>query len=315
MPKAVVRNEEGLFADLSPKSIITSPGLQRLTLLLPRIEAEHPKLAPAARAWIDAAARCPTAEWVCGPFVSNDWTWFDKNEAKTFVFGSKSSEQPEHVSIHGVKAWLSPISFSSARSGKESTEVASATAEGLGWAAAAELAARKGEIAKVARLVGIAPPSLGRADQVLRLSAGWSVEEFSPSAGLSEAECCAIYMVSDGGYLNDKGAVAPLAGARLFESAEAARRTMKSRGIRGAMIVNVQARAVSIVPGSIPSGGIGHFDQALAETEARQLQESLARANLDQLRQRVAELEAASNTASPGSALTPPTAKPKPRRV
>ena len=188
-----------------------------------------------------------------------------------------------------------------------------ASAEALGWTAALELLAQKRKIEEIACLLDIVAPDWAPISRLKTLLGHLSVEEANASNGLSATDCFAIFLTEEDGYLNDKGEIAPLAGARLFESvAAAAQRTIRSQKREKAIVVKIHAQAIAVVAETLPESGIGAFGKVLAETEARQLQEALAHASLDQLRQRVTELEAAAGiyvTAQNGEAEK--TVKPK----
>jgi len=187
-----------------------------------------------------------------------------------------------------------------------------ASAEALGWTAALELLAQKRKIEEIACLLDIVAPDWAPISRLKTLLGHLSVEEANASNGLSATDCFAIFLTEEDGYLNDKGEIAPLAGARLFESVAAAQRTIRSQKREKAIVVKIHAQAIAVVAETLPESGIGAFGKVLAETEARQLQEALAHASLDQLRQRVTELEAAAGiyvTAQNGEAEK--TVKPK----
>lgn len=123
------------------------------------------------------------------------------------------------------------------------------------------------------------------------VSEGIVFEKFDPSSDLADADAWALYC--DGrGYLDSKGGFGPIARARMFESAEACKRTSASRGISSSTVVRVNVKAAGIenVPGTDTEPA--DLRAALAKIEAEALAMALEKADIETLRARLAVLEA-----------------------
>lgn len=133
-----------------------------------------------------------------------------------------------------------------------------------------------------------------------RLDQGeYELKVFDPVEVLAEAESYAIYIPSahSGGYLDGRGfGGAPLAGARMFETAGSAYTTINSRGLSNAVVVKVKSNLLALDSKST-STNCGDILSAVSLMEKKRLEEALEEASVEQLLARLARLEA-NNTSS-----------------
>jgi hypothetical protein len=299
MPQILVANAKGLFADTSWRFAITEQGLSRLAAELPELQNTDPAAHKIASELLELLSALPA----CSAFLYLGRNDLAPGEAPTHV----TAEHPHGYSYRPCRGWLSVGTFSS-KSSSTPPEAAAATPEALGWVAAEQLAKREPELLALLRRLELGEPDIARAKGVVKRSAAWTLSAIDPYARLASADSFAVYKPGSHGFLNDKGGTAPLAGARLFESAAAASRTISSRGLDSAVVVAVSARVLRLDPIRKPSTDLGPLLGALATEEARQMREALRLADVAALRERLAELEAASaaqNGADPAPAPAP----------
>jgi len=300
MPQILIQNEKNLFGELSWSALISEVGLARLGAMLPVIEQERPDLFADARDFHDLCSALP--------------------QSTVFLFCQQHDLLPgETLHANGApfygwrpaRGWIAPTKFIG-KSASTPPTVTATTPEALGWRAAEIALKREKAFTAVAQYLGITPPSVAGAKGLLKKSEKWTIVEHRAHERLASADAFAIYLPRSQGYLNDKGSIAVLGGARLFESAEAASRTITSRRLasQDAVVVTVEARVKGVDPIIAPSGDLGPLGLALAHEEARQLKEALAQATVESLRARLAELEAI-QPATPASSDEAETPVPK----
>lgn len=128
-----------------------------------------------------------------------------------------------------------------------------------------------------------------------RLDAGeYQLKVFDPVAVLAEAESYAIYIsdLHNKGFLDGRGlSGAPLAGARMFETAGSAYTTITSRGLANAVVVKVKSNLLGLDVKSVANQNCGDILSAVAIMEKKRLQEALEEASIEQLRNRLTLLE------------------------
>lgn len=112
-----------------------------------------------------------------------------------------------------------------------------------------------------------------------------TIYEFDPLSRLVSSDAYLIYFSNYNGYLDYKGNVAPLSGARLFESAIQAERTANARGIRSDVIIVQADISLTAITNqiSLPSSGIGDLGQGITELEKRKIKENLAKVTMEDL--------------------------------
>ena len=130
---------------------------------------------------------------------------------------------------------------------------------------------------------------------------------------LSEVNACGLYSPGSKGYLNEKGGYSPLGGARLFESAEAARRTKKSRSLNDAVVVHIRAQLTKVEPDQTITGSLGDLQDAIALVERKNIMQALESATAEQLQERLKLLE--QKLAEKGEVVAPSAPVDKPRRM
>lgn len=122
----------------------------------------------------------------------------------------------------------------------------------------------------------------------------YTLKVFDPVEVLAEAESYAIYIseVHVKGFLDGRGlGGAPLAGARMFETAGSAYTTIASRGLSNAVVVKVKSNLLGLDVKSVANQNCGDILSAVAIMEKKRLQEALEEASIEQLRNRLALLE------------------------
>lgn len=120
-------------------------------------------------------------------------------------------------------------------------------------------------------------------------SKSWSIKVDDIVRRLGNTKSFAIYDTAASGYLNDKGYFLPLSGARMFESAESARRTCRSRNLSDVVIVEVEL-SVSQVVDTLNSNNLGDFYEVISAVEGDRLRKSLEKAHLDDLLEKVEKI-------------------------
>jgi hypothetical protein len=147
----------------------------------------------------------------------------------------------------------------------------SATAQGLGWEHAEEILELARQQRQHLNSIGITVLPRGLKSAMKALA---SLAELNISGDrlcdLVEGKTYAIYRSESNGYIDDKGMPRPLSSARLFPSAEAARRTAKAQKIDDAVIVeaSIQVREITTVINNKPGS---QLHSALAELQAKTL--------------------------------------------
>lgn len=117
-----------------------------------------------------------------------------------------------------------------------------------------------------------------------------------PNDRFAQSQGCAIFMPNGydgGGFLDVRGyGGAPLSGARLFESSGAANTTIRSRGLKNAIVVHVNTSLSHIDPNNTNSLiHANSLTDAVAYMERQRLEAALKEASVEQLKARLAELE------------------------
>jgi hypothetical protein len=290
-----IQNAKGLYARAFWRRALTEAAVDRIRQSLGKLDAENPKMALDARRALAALERMPLVSVRLFGEVSLSG---DLAPGDAWRGEYKDSERL-------CRAWIDVMGFASANRCEELTAPA-ANADALGWAEAGELAKMGAKFERLLHQLQISNPKLRAASVYAKWRGGEAVKvsERSKVGSLTAADAFCVYMPDAQGFLNDKGASAPLGGARLFESPGAAARTVSSRRISPAAVVRVQARIVALDP--ILNGGnnLGALRDALASEEARQLREALRQADIDTLRARLAELEAEATKTDPKSAAS-----------
>lgn len=134
-----------------------------------------------------------------------------------------------------------------------------------------------------------------------RLESGeYELKVFDPIDVLAEAESYAIYIPNSshtGGFLDGRGLDgAPLAGARMFETAGSAHTTINSRGLRNAVVVKVKSNLLGLDASNTTSSDCEDILSAVALMERKRLEKALEDASVEQLRARLALLEGGSRS-------------------
>lgn len=147
------------------------------------------------------------------------------------------------------------------------------TPEGFGWLLADEIASLAKKVGKelAALNVSLSSKSLPAIQRSLKKKDDWTIVEMTP-ASMLQSDACAVYLVDQKGFVNDKGSAVPLGGARLFESSTAAQRTIQSRGWRNAVVVSAKIHIEGLVldQKSQPTN-LGLLGEAFAHKEAEDI--------------------------------------------
>jgi len=135
-----------------------------------------------------------------------------------------------------------------------------------------------------------------------RLDSGeYKMEAYDPIANLAEVEACVVYVPvrkGGGGYLNSKGGLGPLGGARLFESSGAAYTTIRSQRISSAAVVHIGTQVLRLDEKSTLEKGFDNLQEAMSIVERKRIEQALNQASHEQLLERLAQFEQTQGTVS-----------------
>ena len=278
-----ITNEKGLFGLTNPRPVITEKGFAHLkrwradTLL----SGEEAKRVDGIIALLD---RLPVFKALTYLLASDD--------PNTFKSGIVETSPPKAYGSAPCRGWLFVDSVFVGTSMTVNWP-GEASPEGLGWTVLTELLKAEKDIQKLfSRLdisYGYHGPLVG-APKVIKNHTRWSLSMVDPIARLGQTDAHAIYNPAERGYLNDKGYWVPLAGARLFESAEAARRTNRSRNLTGTIIVEIDM-AVRAIADALQQPDLGEFGEVVAHAERKRLVETLDKIELDDLLAQVEKIK------------------------
>jgi hypothetical protein len=282
----VITNEKGLFANLDARPVITEQGFSYLK----KWRAAQSDLDPAEASKIDTliAAFESLPLMLC----SSDLDRNDREPGTQLRERSISGLPCKAWAEVPARVWVAVVSFTGtfSRQGWDGE----ATPEALGWSALPALLKLREFQARFLPTIGVANGGYQPYEGASRIVKGhprWTLNLVDPVAKLGEDEAHAIYSPGEKGYLNDKGVFVSLSGARLFESAEAARRTVRSRNLAGVVIVGVKI-AVSTIEDTLRETDLGDFAGVLATAERRRLTEMLDKIELAELLDKVDRIRA-----------------------
>lgn len=262
-------NEKGLFATLDFKGVVSVEGWAYL-------QAQRPALSEADRATLDAVK--PLIDQL--PQGNAYFSVANTRDTSGTLTQSYRSNPTEPLSYYGHIAalgWYVPAGTFKSSSPSKPFE-GEPSPERLGWSVMAQLirpALWKALESLIARC-GLHQGYLASdgASNVLKNQHKWT---WVSAQMENTVKTCALYLPTQG-FMNDKGNTTPLAGARLFESAEAARRTRTSRGLKDAVIVELETRVVGLVPGeTLPVGDV-KLGGLLAQMDAEKMEQALPEA-------------------------------------
>lgn len=135
-------------------------------------------------------------------------------------------------------------------------------------------------------------------DALKRLGVDYTFEIRSALTKLATAKAFAAFFPDDNGYYSAQAGAryctdAPLARASTFETAKDARSSVRRRGeqLASYLIVEVETRAKAVAENDHKTS-LGELGEAMSLAEAQALEDALESAEIDRLRQRLAQLEA-----------------------
>lgn len=274
MTKFRIVNPKGLFYSFMNQAVMTVAVFEHLRdKAIPAIA--DPARRAAAQEAIAAVEKLPTTPGFC--YLSPQDEGFDEK-----------ARSPQYGQMLPCKSWLC---LSSAKSSSEGSSEYGSPKE-AGWEAIADVAKNSGEILLLLENAGATPPPFGIPEYTASLKKKFAQAVFAAVDDDEEycgAEAVALFMPS--GFLDSKGSGGPLSRARLFESAEAARRTASSRGIGEwqAMAVSITVTKAFDLPGSTAQAPML---AAIAKQEAAAIDKALDDAGVERLRAKLAEIEA-----------------------
>jgi hypothetical protein len=277
-----ISNDKGLFAKIAPRSVITEQGFSWL------------------KAWRAAQANLPAADAkkmddliaALGQLpVAKTVTYLSENDMPpgTPLPPSHGTHRP--YQWVPCRVWVLVESFVGTSDSQEWE--GAATPEGLGWSVLPELVKLKDYQASLFQTLKLANGYFSTyegANKVIKGHASWTITLVDPVSRLGQSTAHALYNPSSRGYLNDKANYVPIAGARLFESAEAARRTAKSRNLTSSVIVVEIEVAVRAIADPMQQPNLGEFGEVVAFAERRRLTEALDRVEIDELLEKVEKI-------------------------
>ena len=274
-----ISNEKGLFAKISPRAVMTEQGFS----FFKAWRAAQTRLPPADAKKIDALiaaiGQLPVTQTLSN-LSEND---MPPGTPLPPVHGTQRPYQRVPCRV-----WVMVESFVGTSDRQEWD--GAVTPEGLGWSVLPELVKLKEYQASLFQSLKLANGYYEGANKVIKGHAGWTVTLVDPVSSLGQSTAHALYSTAARGYLNDKANYVPIAGARLFESAEAARRTAKSRGLTSSVIVVEIEVAVRAIADPMQHPNLGEFGEVVAFAERRRLTEALDRVELDELLEKVEKI-------------------------
>ena len=269
MANFTIKNEKGLVSDVSLNHVMTYAGVQYLENLLsenPEKFSEKPTIVEDAKQFLHLIKKLHVAYPYLRASFIQDWkddhggapdiNGFDVSPYKGYVIPTVDIFKSNSPSIQNVDM---PAQF-----------------ESFGWQYCEDLSKLLKKIAPYLECANIWVNSsvIENGKKLFKKIHSWEISE-PKVEDLLLSESYAIYKPSFNGFLNDKGSFLPLAGARLFESAESASRTAKSRSLTDVVIVKTHVQVIEVCHGYPRPESLGPLAEALSIKEARELHADL----------------------------------------
>ena len=139
----------------------------------------------------------------------------------------------------------------------------------------------------------------------------YDIKDVDLVAEMGEVEASVVFMSEwgeNGGYLNYKGGLSPLGGARLFESEGAAKRTISAQRLKNAIIVKVKTQIMEVQSeiGNNNNNRTQNLREAIARVEKKNIHKALEAASIEQIKARLDKYEQ-----TDPNKIDPPTAQKK----
>lgn len=103
------------------------------------------------------------------------------------------------------------------------------------------------------------------------------IKVYDPLSDMVQVDSFAIYIGrgKQPGFLDGRGNISPLAGARMFESQASAQTTIRSRGLVDAVVVKLKATLVEVCPNQTSSGNLDDLMTAISHIEKQDILKAL----------------------------------------
>lgn len=291
----LVINAKGLFSNhLTSEMVITTHAVQLIEKSL--MEQQTSKNDAKVKEFLALVKKLPI-EKKHFQAQKNDGVWPNGYEpalhlTRANIYGNMHTD---------AYCFFSPGNFVTASNSYAWASVANPTHDVTKWGVHEALALQKliPAVQDYAASVGLSitlSKSPAPAKIVKRFDSGeWRIQIKNPALDLGQVDACVLYVPhpQSPGYLDARGNLSPLAGARLFESAGSAARTKSSRGLTDAIIVHVRASLTKIDPDQniATNANVAPLQEAIALIEKQELEKALEGASVEQLKKRLGELE------------------------
>lgn len=214
-----------------------------------------------------------------------------------FVFSHHGYDHEDPSSVNTAvgelpaRVWVNPATPKGASS-RHTFEVAGLTPTDLGWGAAEKLAPHEDDLRTLLLAFDFAysryEQRVSSAKGLARRAKDWTLFVPEDEKLFARCETFAIYNLESQGFLNDKGRYVPLGGARTFETAIQAARTVTARKLSNVVVMRLKTQVMAVDPVLPVPGDMGNMGAALAALEGEVLRETLRRAKEEEL---LAQLE------------------------
>lgn len=284
------RDPEGLYIPLQLTAVVScSAHAEAVAKGLPILAAQHgekSKIYTQAKEALDFAAQLPTATMFVRSIGPADTPMHTPDIGKP-AFG------PSVYGTAQAYIWHKPERSTGSAAQSYHVDHDCANAIDAGWTLVFEIAKREAAFDAVLLAVKCSTSHSGWSSGAASLMKKAKALNFVPASNTSEMEEVDTYVVMiPNGFADKDGRAVALGSARSFESAPAAKRWCGAKGFSHWKIL----RSKTSIQEVLDFPGDTHMDAAsaaIASREARELKALFERADLDMLRERVAELEAA----------------------
>lgn len=281
MPQYLFKNEKGLFGQLTPKALMTVEGVENL------------------EKWIslsDSGLSPPSSFKRFRPLNKEDQEALQKflNVIKQFEVQEAQAYPVKRHDSFKVKTFSSDSfvdaycwikkegGFSSNRTENDLSGSIEKIQED--WKILSQLKISS-KVASLLAEFGVSffAPAPNEVNRLIENFKKYSLEEVDPVLDLSRGTAYAIYLGEEDGFLTPKSfyASASISAVRTFESAEAARRTIRSQNLNDSVIVELSIELKALVEDSASPEGMDKIKMALALAEKRSLKKALTTAEVE----------------------------------
>lgn len=297
----IVKNSKGMFAGYSSYALVSQHGFQVMKEVF--ADSNHPvmlKMSKGQKAKLEEAfslmEHLP---------VANHYMYFMKNDCPNLV---KKPTQPYYSWDHGYgTGGIDCLEIVGLHSFSSSSGITNKKQDGMSSHAFLEKIEEQLKIANfVAALSSFAKhcdvslietplKNLKKINKAI-LDGEYDIKDIDMVTEMGEVEASVVFISGwgeNGGYLNYKGGISPLAGARLFESEGAAKRTISSQRLRNAIVVKVKTQIMEVQCeiGQNDTKRTQNLREAIARVEKKNILKALETASVEQIKAKLDEYE------------------------